>query len=258
MSELHDPADNTPQESVPERSAAYIALRTAFILLAFTLAFTTLMASVYYLTAPRVAASAEAEKLRLIAVVLAPSRDGLKTFYNNHLLNDAINLPPTGALGTTENTLLYRARKNGQPVALVFEAVAPDGYAGKINLLLAVAHTGELLALRVTQHKETPGLGDYIDPKKDRNKTHPWISQFDHIGFDRIPPAQWRVKKEGGHFDQMAGATISARAVTNASGRALAWANQHRDTLFALSPGAQYQPTAIPAREHPQTLRSKP
>lgn len=252
MSELHDPADNTPQGSVPERSAAYIALRTAFILLAFTLAFTTLMASVYYLTAPRVAASAEAEKLRLIAVVLAP------TFHDNDLLNDAIILPPTSALGTSEKTRLYRARKNGQPAALVFEAVAPDGYAGKINLLLAVAHNGELLALRVTQHKETPGLGDYIDPKKDRNKAHPWISQFDHIGFDRIPLAQWRVKKDGGYFDQMAGATISARAVTHASGKALAWVNQHRDTLFALSPGAQYQPTATPAREHPQTLRSKP
>ncbi|MCK9990940.1 MAG: electron transport complex subunit RsxG [Rugosibacter sp.] len=237
MSELHDPAGNTPQGAPPGRSATHIALRTAFILLAFTLAFTALMASVHYLTAPRVAASAQTEKLRLIAVVLAP------TIYNNHLLNDAITLPPTGALGTTENTLLYRARKNNQPAALVFEAVAPDGYAGKINLLLAVAHTGELLALRVTQHKETPGLGDYIDPKKDRNKTRPWINQFDHLGFDRVPVEKWRVKKDGGHFDQMAGATISARAVANASGRALAWANQHREALFALPPKAQYPNT---------------
>jgi electron transport complex protein RnfG len=231
MTTPHDPVENMP----PQRSALHIALRTAAILLAFTLVFTALMASAYYLTAPRVAASAQAEKLRLIAVVLAP------TFYDNDLLKDVITLPPASALGTSENTRLYRARKNGQPVALVFEAVAPDGYSGKIGLLLAVSAEGQLLALRVTQHNETPGLGDYIDPKKDRNKAHPWINQFSRIGFDSVPPEQWHVKKDGGHFDQMAGATISARAVTHASGRALAWVNTNRDKLFALPANNLYQ-----------------
>lgn len=230
-----DTMENTPQASPMQRSALYIALRTAAILLAFTLVFTTLMASAYYLTAPRVAASAQAEKLHLIGVVLAP------TFYDNDLFSDAIILPPTSALGTSEETRLYRARKNGQPAALVFEVVAPDGYSGKIRLLLAVSHSGPLLALRVTQHKETPGLGDYIDPKKDRNKGRPWITQFSDIGFDSVPPEQWRVKKDGGHFDQMAGATISARAVTNASGRALAWINVHREKLFALPANSLYK-----------------
>ncbi|HEY8857430.1 MAG TPA: electron transport complex subunit RsxG [Rugosibacter sp.] len=219
----------------PKRSALYIALRTAAILLAFTLCFTALMASAYYLTAPRVAASAQAEKLRLIGVVLAPS------FYDNDLLSDAITLPPTSALGTSEETRLYRARKNGQPAALIVEAAAPDGYSGKIGLLLAVSNEGLLLALRVTQHKETPGLGDYIDPKKDRNKVRPWITQFSDIGFDSVPPEQWRVKKDGGHFDQMAGATISARAVTNASRRALVWVNDHREKLFALPANTPYK-----------------
>lgn len=235
MSELPDIAENTPQLGPLRRSALHTALRTAAILLAFTLVFTALMASAYYLTAQRVAASAQAEKLRLLAVVLAP------TFYDNNLLSDTITLPPTSALGTTENTLLYRARRNGQPTALVFEAIAPDGYSGKISLLLAVSSAGQLLAMRVTQHKETPGLGDYIDPKKDRNKAHPWINQFSRIGFESVPPEQWHVKKDGGHFDQMAGATISARAVTHASGRALAWVNKNRDTLFALPANSLYQ-----------------
>lgn len=231
MGELPDIAEKTP----PQRGALYIALRTAAILLAFTLVFTTLMASAYYLTAPRVAASAQAEKLRLLGVVLAP------TFHDNDLLNDAIILPPTSALGTSEETRLYRARKNGQPAALVFETIAPDGYSGKIGLLLAVSANGQLLAVRVIQHKETPGLGDYIDPKKDRNKVRPWITQFSGISFNSVPPEQWRVKKDGGHFDQMAGATISARAVTNASGRALAWVNTHREKLFALPANNVYK-----------------
>ena len=95
--------------------------------------------------------------------------------------------------------------------------------------------------MRVTTHKETPGLGDYINPKKDRNKTRPWITQFSNLGFDSVPPKQWRVKKDGGRFDQMSGATISARAVTNASGSALAWAIEHRDKLFELPANNRFE-----------------
>jgi hypothetical protein len=113
----------------------------------------------------------------------------------------------------------------------VLEAAARDGYSGRIALIMAVAADGRLLALRVTSHKETPGLGDYIDPKKDRNKARPWITQFNGLGLAEVPRDKWRVKKDGGRFDQMSGATISARAVTNASGKALAWAVENRERL---------------------------
>ena len=92
--------------------------------------------------------------------------------------------------------------------------------------------------MRVTSHKETPGLGDYIDPKKDKNKASPWITQFNGRDFTISPARKVAVKKDGGPFDQRAGATISARAVTNASGRAMAWAAERRDRLFALPAGA--------------------
>ena len=140
--------------------------------------------------------------------------------------------------------LLFNWAEGGKTPPLPLERLKELGFAMvimPIGLLLAVSHSGQLLALRVTQHKETPGLGDYIDPKKDRNKARPWISQFSLIGFDSVPPEQWHVKKDGGHFDQMAGATISARAVTNASGRALAWVNAHRVPLFALPANSFYQ-----------------
>ncbi len=223
MSEEHlDPVP--PQES----GALRISLRTAAILLAFTVIFTTLMAGAYVLTAPRVAASAQAEKLRLISEVLPPAA------YDNDPMVDTIILPPTRLLGLDEPSRLFRARKGGVPVALVLEAAAPDGYSGRIGLILAVSADEHLIAQRVTTHKETPGLGDYIDPKKDRNKTRPWITQFNDLGFDTVPSRQWRVKKDGGRFDQMAGATVSARAVTNASRRALEWATARREKLFAL------------------------
>jgi electron transport complex protein RnfG len=218
----------------PETSVARISARTAVILLLFTLAFTALMAGTYSLSRPSIEASAQAEKLRLIGEVLPP------TAYDNRLLDDAVTLPPLKALGLDAPTTLYRARKDGKLVALVFEAAALDGYSGRIGLLLAVAPDGRLLALRVAEHKETPGLGDYIDPKKDKNKQQPWIAQFDGVGFDTVLGGKWKVKKDGGRFDARAGATISARAVANASGRALLWAHERSETLFGLAAGQTY------------------
>lgn len=218
-----------------ESSVWRISARTAAIMLAFTLLFTALMAGTYRATAPMVAASTLAEKLRLIGEVLP------QALYDNDLMADAITLSPQQALGLDDDTRIWRARKDGAPAALVLEAAAPDGYSGRVGLILAVAADGRLIAVRVTSHKETPGLGDYIDPKKDRNKTRPWITQFNNLGFDSVPRDKWRVKRDGGRFDQMSGATISARAVTNASGRALAWAVEHKDRLFALPANGRYE-----------------
>jgi electron transport complex protein RnfG len=66
--------------------------------------------------------------------------------------------------------------------------------------------------VRVIKHKETPGLGDYIDVKKS-----PWIHQFE----GKTLQTRWKVKKDGGDIDAMAGATITARAVTEAVARVL-------------------------------------
>jgi electron transport complex protein RnfG len=228
---MSDPIEITRRNS----GALRITVRTAAIMLAFTVVFTALMAGVYVVTAPLVAASAQREKLALIGEVL-PS-----ALYDNALLDDWVEVLPVKDLGVSDAARLYRARKNGEPAALVVEAAAADGYSGRIGLLLAVKATGELLAVRVTEHRETPGLGDYIDPKKDKNKAQPWITQFSNLGIDSVTREQWRVKKDGGRFDQRAGATISARAVTNASGRALAWTLKHRNKLFALPANSRFE-----------------
>ena len=210
-----------------ENTALKMSLRTSGMLLVFTLAFTGFMAAVYNATQAEIAASAQAEKLKLISEVLPAER------YDNVLLDDFATLPATPELGLSAPSRVYRARKAGQPVALVFEAAAPDGYAGRIGLLVAVNADGKLAGVRVTEHKETPGLGDYIDPKKDKNKTRPWITQFNTLGLADVPQTQWRVKKDGGQFDYMTGATISARAVSQAVGRAVKFATEQRETLFA-------------------------
>jgi len=208
-------------------NALKMSLRTSGMLLVFTLAFTGFMAVVFDATKSEIAASAQAEKLKLISEVLPHEH------YDNVLLEDFTALPPTPELGLASESRVYRARRGGQPVALVLEAAAPDGYSGRIGLLVAVGADGKVMGVRVTEHKETPGLGDYIDPKKDKNKTRPWITQFNDHGADTPPGAAWRVKKDGGEFDYMTGATISARAVTEAVGRAVKFADRERDALFA-------------------------
>jgi electron transport complex protein RnfG len=227
-------ASDMPEATPPAADTLRISLRTAAILLLFTVVFTALMASIYQLTQPIIAATTLDAKRRLIAEVL-PS-----TAYDNDLLADSIELPPIPALGLKQASRLFRARHGEQPVALVLEASAPDGYSGQINLILAVQADGRLAAVRVTAHKETPGLGDYIDPKKDKNKHQPWISQFQGRNFGDTHLEKWRVKKDGGVFDQRVGATISARAVTQATARALAWTLDHAEALYALPTAARY------------------
>ncbi|WIM05971.1 MAG: RnfABCDGE type electron transport complex subunit G [Candidatus Nitricoxidivorans perseverans] len=222
----------------PAPSAAHVSSRTAAALLVFTLVFTGLMAATYNATRPLLEASAQAEKMKLVNEVLPPGQ------YDNDLLVDFAVLPPQPALGLDAESRLYRARKGGEPVALVLEAAAPDGYAGRIALVLAVRADGRLAAVRITGHKETPGLGDYIDPKKDkqgRKRGRLWIAQFNDAALGAGAAGPWKVKKDGGRFDYMTGATISARAVANASGKALAWAVERRERLFALPVGGKYE-----------------
>ncbi|MBA4743049.1 MAG: RnfABCDGE type electron transport complex subunit G [Azoarcus sp.] len=216
-------------------TASRTALRTAGIMVVFTLVFTALMAATYRLTAPSIAEAVQTHKMRLIHDILPPGS------YDNDLLADFVELGPTPELGLDRGGQVYRARLSGAPAALVLDVVAPDGYAGRIALAVAVGNEGQMSGVRVTEHGETPGLGDYIDPAKDRNRASPWIDQFEGASFDRVPPSDWRVRKDGGSFDYRVGATISARAVTDATRRALEWATTHRDALFDAPAGSRLE-----------------
>ena len=210
-----------------EFTASGMAVRTAAILFVFVIIFTGLLSGAYLWTKPAIEASAAEEKMKLVDEVLQRSE------YDNNLLTDTVTLPATVELGLADPSTLYRARKSGAPVALVFEAVAPDGYAGKIRLIMAVRTNGEVAGVRVTQHKETPGLGDYVEVKKDKNKARPWITQFTGLSLAQVSDKEWKVKKDGGRIDYYAGATVTPRAVTKATLKAAHWATANRDRLFA-------------------------
>jgi electron transport complex protein RnfG len=202
--------------------AARNSLRTAGILLAFTLLGTALLAYTFQLTRGTIAASEEREKLALIVQAL-PAR-----LFDNDIIADAVELPPTEELGTTEPSRVYRATLKGEPAALVFEVVAPDGYGGRIRMLVAVRANGELAGVRVVAHNETPGLGDYIDIAKSQ-----WIRVFEGKSLASVRPDGWKVKKDGGDFAYVSGATITPRAVVKAVHKALLYFDKEGGPIFA-------------------------
>jgi electron transport complex protein RnfG len=209
-----------------ELTAPAMAVRTATILLVFVIVFTALLAGAYRLTRPAILATAAAEKMKLIAEVLPAQA------YDNDPLAAAVEIANDPRLANGAATTGYRATRGGAPSAIVLEATAPDGYAGRIRLLLAIDRELHVLGVRVLEHKETPSLGDYIEAKKDRNKARPWITQFDGLSFASRPAADWKVKKDGGAFDAYAGATVTPRAVVKAVARTLQFVEAEQATLF--------------------------
>lgn len=121
-------------------------------------------------------------------------------------------------LGSAEPQMAYPIVKGSQWNGVALTAVAPDGYTGDIELLLAIDANQTLLGVRVLSHKETPGLGDDIERKKSE-----WITAFDQASLISLTAEQWNVKKDGGVFDQFTGATITPRAVVNTVHRVLQW-----------------------------------
>lgn len=206
------------------RRIARSTLQTAANLVFFAVIGTAILASTYFLTYDAIKKSEEAEKLKLIMQIVPPA------LFDNDIIQDTIAIPASPLLGTEDNTTAYRARLKDEPSAVVLEAIAPDGYSGRIWLILAVRANGELAGVRVVSHKETPGLGDYIELPKS-----PWIKGFDGKSREVYKDADWKVKKDGGQFEYMAGATITPRAIVKAVNKALVYFGENRDKLFAAS-----------------------
>ena len=209
---------------------------TAFTLLLFAVVCAALLAGAYLATRPAIEHSEQAEKRALLIQVLPPGG------FDNDLVQAARALPVDRLLGLKRPGQAYVARRGATAVAVVLEAVAPDGYAGEIRLLVGITADGALTGVRVTAHKETPGLGDYIEVAKND-----WILQFDGKRLDAPATEGWKVRKDGGQFDAYAGATITPRAVVKAVHSALRYFAAHRDTLLAApgdaAPPPQKEPT---------------
>ncbi len=148
--------------------------------------------------------------------------------HDNDVLADVTWVRDPELLGTTEPVPVHRVRRAGRPVALIVEPVAPDGYVGAITLRIAVDVDGRVLGTRVLRHHETPGLGGRIDDASSN-----WMAGFKGRSLASPTADRWKVRKDGGDFDQFTGATVTPRAVVRAIAACLQYVEQHRDELYA-------------------------
>ena len=145
---------------------------------------------------------------------------------DNDIVNDTTRVSSPELLGAAQ-TIIYRGRKLNQPVAAVFSIVAPEGYSGSINMLVAVKSNGTLGGVRIVSHRETPGLGDKIEERKSD-----WILGFQGKSLNNPDKSRWKVKRDGGNFDQFTGATITPRAVVDAVKRTLIYFQDNKEAVF--------------------------
>jgi electron transport complex protein RnfG len=216
------------------KAAGRNALRTGMILFVFALVATALLVFTFTRTEPTIERSRQAEKLSLLTQVLPPA------LYDNDLLASQQAVPPHELLGTRQPSSLWIARRGDTITAVVLEAIAPDGYGGNIHLVVGIDVGGTVTGVRVTAHRETPGLGDYIVRSKS-----PWIEQFVGKSLTAPESKRWKVIKDGGQFDARAGATITPRAVVKAVHAALNYFARNRAALLA----AQSAPDTAPDQE---------
>jgi len=142
--------------------------------------------------------------------------------HQNDPISDTHNITMAGNKKPT--SFYFSRNKNNIINAIAWQVTAPDGYNGTIHILMAVHPDGTINAIRVTGHKETPGLGDGI------TKNQPWLDSFSDKSLSNT---RWAVKKDGGDFDQFTGATITPRAVVKAVKKGLKMYASMRDKLLS-------------------------
>ncbi|MDD7426434.1 MAG: electron transport complex subunit RsxG [[Actinobacillus] rossii] len=179
--------------NITKISAKYGALLGLVALLC-----TAISTGIYFLTKEKIDAEVAKQQQELLAQVLP------QTYYDNDVITNC-ETPDSREIDKICAALLH-----GKISAYAIEATAPDGYSGNIRLLFGMTVDGEILGVRVLQHKETPGLGDKIETRISN-----WILSFNNKKITPDNLQDWAVKKDGGKFDQFAGATITPRAIVN-------------------------------------------
>ncbi len=125
--------------------------------------------------------------------------------------------------GRPVKVIFYRGRKAEELVGAAFKVIAPDGYSGNIEVMVGVKPDQQINAIEILSHAETPGLGDKIAQSRYK----------DGFKGKSLTNADWRVKKDGGEFDQITGATISPRAVVGAVKKGLEFYRDNQEKILA-------------------------
>ncbi|MDO6710997.1 electron transport complex subunit RsxG [Aliiglaciecola sp. 2_MG-2023] len=190
-------------------------------LTAFALVTTAIIAITYAVTEDQITEQQIQKRLAILNAIIPQS------LYDNDIHHDCTQVVDTEYLGSKAPQTVYLARMNNAPSAVAIETTAPDGYSGKIELIVGINMQSEVTGVRILDHKETPGLGDKIDIR-----ITDWITAFTGKSVTTDNHKDWQVKKDGGQFDQFTGATITPRAVVKAVKNAVLYFQHHQQDLF--------------------------
>lgn len=182
---------------------------------------TALLALVASFTRDRIASNEQAWIKQRLDALVPP------TAHDNDLLTDSISVTAPDLLGSSQPVKIYRARRAGAPVAAILRPIAPDGYRGPIELLVAIGQDGRLIGVQVIRHEETPGLGDAFESRD----VH-WLERFRGRSLTDPPIQRWTVRRDGGDFDAFTGATITPRAIVKAVRNALDYYQRNSKRIF--------------------------
>ncbi|MGE5476872.1 MAG: electron transport complex subunit RsxG [Bacteroidales bacterium] len=186
------------------------------ILGAFCLGFGVVLASTDLVTADPIAQRALEDKQNALGKVIPAA------IHDNNPVKETLTLKNHEGKDVT----IYRAIKAGKVTGVAYQ-IEGSGYAGEIRLMLAVDADGKVLGVRALAHKETPGLGDKIEVAKTD-----WITRFTGLSLGNPAPEKWKVKKDGGQFDQFSGATITPRGVVTAIRHGLEFFAENKTQLL--------------------------
>lgn len=216
--------------------------KNTLILTAFAIVTAGALALTNLGTQERIAKAERAAQQRALYEIIPLSQ------HDNDLLIDTIPVPSSAwePLGANVESKIHRARRNGEISALIIPAIAHDGYSGDISMIVGVNRDGTIAGVRILLHKETPGLGDKIELKK-----HQWILSFNGKSLQVPVLEEWKVKKDGGVFDQFAGATITPRAVVGQVKRVLEFVAANKQVLFNENVKDSTRPGAIQGKAGP-------
>ncbi|BAN35783.1 RnfABCDGE type electron transport complex subunit G [Sulfuricella denitrificans skB26] len=194
-------------------------LRHGVILGAFCLGFGVVLAISDSITVDDIAARALEDRLNSLSEVIPAG------IHDNNLVADAITMKNE----RDKEITVYRATKEGKVTGIAYE-IFGSGYAGQMKLMMGLDTQGKILGVRVLAHKETAGLGDKMEVKKSD-----WILRFTDLSLGNPPPDKWKVKKDGGQFDQFTGATITPRGVIDAIRRGLELFAAHKEQMMDIA-----------------------
>ncbi len=221
----HPPEQDTDHQDTSNQNKKSNLLSSisnnALLLGVFSLICTALIALTFLSTEEKIDIQKKNAALKALLEIVPEDQ------HDNDLLQDKIVFFEKN-LGHRKEQLLFLAKKDNKPSVLIYPVTARDGYSGDIDFIIGInINNSSIAGIRIINHKETPGLGDKVELRKSD-----WVLSFNDKSLKNPTPLYWKVKKEGGEFDAFTGATITPRAIINATKKLLDFHEENAKPLL--------------------------